>query len=72
MQHFTERGGVVYQATSVHIPADLRKKARDLQIPISRTLVEALKNKIAEREGEAPTKPLHAVPAAKSFKEHKT
>jgi len=55
------RNGVIYQTSTVSIPVDIRERARNLQIPISGTLVEALKNKIAEREGEASTNPLHAV-----------
>jgi hypothetical protein len=45
-----ERMGVIYHTTTVSVPLPLMIKANELGISMTPTLVEALSNKIAERE----------------------
>ena len=43
-------GGAVYQVTTVRIPQDIKQKAKDMGINMSKTLVEALNEKINKLE----------------------
>jgi len=47
-----KRAGIIYAATSVQIPEQLRDDARTLGINISGTLTEALREKIDNLRGK--------------------
>jgi post-segregation antitoxin (ccd killing protein) len=45
------RNDEIYVRTGIEIPESLREQARNQGIPLSSTLIEALKAKIAEKAG---------------------
>jgi post-segregation antitoxin (ccd killing protein) len=49
-----KRGNEVYVRTGIELPETLRNTAREMRIGLSKTLTEALKNKIEEERGNKP------------------
>lgn len=52
IQH--ERAGVVYQRTSVDIPADVKADVDKYGINVTQTSVEALKKAVEQKKAEVP------------------
>lgn len=50
-------GGIVYSQSCVTIPEDLKNKAKEAGINISRTLTDALKAKLEESQEPLKVKP---------------